>query len=94
MKANVSLEKFKGKELYRGKGCPECFETGYKGRIGIFELMTLTDDLKRFILKTSDGGQIRDKALSLGTGMQLLKEDGLNKVLSGETTLEEVFRVT
>ncbi len=93
-KADITVEDLGGKSLYRGKGCPECFETGYKGRIGIFELMILSDELKRFILTTSDAGQIKEKALSLGLGMKVLKEDGLRKVIVGDTTLEEVFRVT
>jgi len=88
----VELE---GKQLYQGKGCPDCFETGYKGRIGIFELMILTDELKRFTLTTSDSGQIKTKALSMeDTEMTTLRNDGLRKVLAGQTTLEEVFRVT
>ncbi len=93
-KAGVDVDELGGRELFKGKGCPECFETGYKGRIGIFELMVLTDELKRFVLTTSDGGQIKEKALSLGVDMMTLKQDGLRKVLGGQTTLEEVFRVT
>lgn len=94
-KAGFNPVELEGKELYRGKGCPDCFETGYKGRIGIFELMILTDELKRFTLTTSDSGQIKSKALSMeDTEMTTLRNDGLRKVLAGQTTLEEVFRVT
>ena len=81
--------------LYRGQGCPECLHTGYQGRIGIFELMVMTDDLKNFILTTSDSNQIRQRALSSSTeGVLTLRQDGLQKILAGQTTLEEVFRVT
>lgn len=94
-KAGFDPVELEGKVLYRGKGCPDCFETGYKGRIGIFEVMILTDELKRFTLTTSDSGQIKNKALSMDdTGMTTLRNDGLRKVLAGQTTLEEVFRVT
>ncbi|WP_319550503.1 type II secretion system ATPase GspE [Desulfogranum marinum] len=94
-KAGFSVEDVGDKSLYRGKGCPECFETGYKGRIAIFELMILTDELKRFTLTTSDAGLIKQKALSMEeTGMITLRQDGLRKILTGQTTLEEVFRVT
>jgi len=69
--------------------------TGYKGRLGIFELMILNDPLKSLILRTSDSGEIRRQALaSLAMGMRTLRQDGLRKVLAGLTTLEEVFRVT
>jgi len=79
--------------LYRSTGCPECLNTGYQGRIGIFELMVMTDDLKNFILTSSDSNQIRKRALEAG-GMLTLRQDGLQKVMAGLTTLEEVFRVT
>jgi len=81
--------------LYRGKGCPECLNTGYQGRVGVFELMVLNEDLKNFILTTSDSNQIRKRALSSNEhGMLTLRQDGLRKVLAGVTTLEEVFRLT
>ncbi len=94
-KAGLTVEDVGDKRLYRGKGCPECFETGYKGRIAIFELMILTDELKQYTLTTSDAGLIKRKALSMEeTGMKTLRQDGLRKILAGQTTLEEVFRVT
>ncbi|MGD9947579.1 MAG: type II secretion system ATPase GspE [Desulfobulbus sp.] len=94
-RVGLSPIKFAGRELYRGAGCAHCLQTGYKGRIGIFELMTLTPAMKSVILTTSDAGQIKKQALSsLATGMMTLRQDGLRKVLAGLTTLEEVFRVT
>jgi general secretion pathway protein E len=93
--AGLSPVKFADRELFRGAGCSECLHTGYKGRIGIFELMSLTPAMKSLILTTSDAGQIKKQALSsLATGMMTLRQDGLRKVLAGMTTLEEVFRVT
>ena len=94
-KVGLSPIKFAGRELYRGVGCVQCLQTGYKGRIGIFELMSLTPAMKSLILTTSDAGQIKKQALSsLATGMMTLRQDGLRKVLAGMTTLEEIFRVT
>ena len=94
-RVGLSPIKFAGRELFRGAGCVECLQTGYKGRVGIFELMSLTPAMKSVILTTSDAGQIKKQALSsLATGMMTLRQDGLRKVLAGLTTLEEVFRVT
>ncbi len=94
-RAGLSPGRFGERDLYRGAGCMECLQTGYKGRIGIFELMAMTPAMKSLILTTSDAGQIKKQALaSLSTGMTTLRQDGLRKVLAGMTTLEEVFRVT
>jgi general secretion pathway protein E len=94
-RVGLSPIKFAGRELYRGVGCAQCLQTGYKGRVGIYELMNLTPAMKSLILSTSDAGQIKKQALSsLATGMMTLRQDGLRKVLAGLTTLEEVFRVT
>lgn len=94
-KSGFTQEEIGDNVLYQAKGCPECFGTGYKGRLGIFELMNFTDELKRFSLSTSDAGQIKKKALELDdVGMLTLRQDGLRNILAGETTLEEVFRVT
>ena len=82
-----------GRPLFRSRGCPECLNTGYQGRIGIFELMVMTEDMKNFILTTSDSNQIRRRALA-GDGMITLRQDGLQKVLAGMTTIEEIFRVS
>lgn len=93
--AQVGLapEDLEGRPLYKANGCNLCLNTGYQGRIGIFEVMIMTDDLKSFILTTSDSNQIRNRAIELGD-MLTLRQDGLQKVLAGLTTLEEVFRVT
>ena len=82
-----------GRPLFRSRGCSECLNTGYQGRIGIFELMVMNDDLKNFILTTSDSNQIQRKALASGN-MITLRQDGLQKVMAGLTTIEEVYRVT
>jgi general secretion pathway protein E len=78
--------------IYRVRGCENCFHTGYKGRMGIFEMMILDSSLKRVILKTYDSNQIKNEALS--RNMITLREDGVQKVLSGISTIEEILRVT
>ncbi|MEE8329956.1 MAG: type II secretion system ATPase GspE [Thermodesulfovibrionia bacterium] len=77
---------------YHGAGCGECRHTGYKGRIGIFEFMEITDEIRQFVLEKTSTDIIRRKAMSLG--MQVLRECGWQKVREGITTVEEVLRVT
>jgi general secretion pathway protein E len=78
--------------FYRAKGCPRCFGSGYKGRIGIYEIMVLNESLQSMILKSHDSHQIKREAVS--QGMTTLYDDGIQKVLEGTTTIEEVLRVT
>jgi general secretion pathway protein E len=88
----ISPESLDGKPIYRGKGCPACLQTGYKGRKGIFEFMLLDDAVKNVILKTSDANAIKRTAVE--RGMMTIRQDGAQKVIDGITTIEEVFRVT
>jgi type II secretory ATPase GspE/PulE/Tfp pilus assembly ATPase PilB-like protein len=77
---------------YRGRGCAACMNSGYKGRIAIFEYLSINDDIKHAILAKASADEIRQIAVK--AGMKLLKQDGLKKALQGETTIEEVLRVT
>ncbi len=77
--------------LYRGEGCETCRNTGYKGRIGIHELMRLNDEIAELIVRRAPLADIREAAKA--NGMHELREDGLEKVLQGITTPEEVMRV-
>lgn len=79
-------------ELTRGKGCESCAYTGYSGRIGIFEIFVITEEVQHLIYEQVGSSELRNKARELG--MRTLREDGLRKVIAGQTTLEEVFRVT
>ncbi len=79
-------------QFYKGFGCDNCLETGYLGRTGIFELLVIDDDIKELIIKQQGSHIIKEAAV--GKGMSTLREDGLHKALEGETTLEEVCRVT
>ena len=78
--------------LYRGKGCGKCNGKGYTGRTGIFEFLTIDDEIRHMITERTDAQSIKNLALS--RGMKTLRADGLGKVLTGITTLEEILRVT
>src|SRR5258708_30640749 len=72
-------------------GCDKCNQTGYAGRIGIYELLRLDDSIRAIVRTTGNIEQIRDTARS--NGMRLMQEDAVEKILSGVTTLEEILRV-
>jgi general secretion pathway protein E len=78
--------------LYRGAGCPECLETGYKGRTGIYEILLMSDAIKNTILRSSDSNTVKTQAVM--EGLHTLRQDGARKVEDGHTTIEEVLRVT
>jgi len=79
-------------QMSHGKGCKYCLQTGYRGRIGITEILILTPDVKEHILHRK--GELKIKAAGRAAGMVTMREDGLQKALSGLTSLEEVLRVT
>lgn len=87
----ITQNQIKNSIIYKSKGCEKCLNTGYKGRIGIFEIMTLGYKLKNLILKTYDSYRIKEEALRLD--LVTLRQDGIQKVLNGITTIEEVLRV-
>ncbi len=88
----IDPDRIRGKTVYKARGCPNCFNTGYRGRIAIFEIMVMNSRLKSLILKAYDANQIKNEAL--GMDMITLRDDGIEKVLKGLTTIEEVLRVT
>ena len=79
-------------ELYQSIGCEECDGTGYKGRTGLVELLTITDRMRQAILESSDASRLR--SIAREEGVLSLREDGLHKAMQGVTTVEEVDRVT
>ncbi len=79
-------------QLHRGAGCPNCSMTGYSGRMGIYEIFLINEEVQYLIFEEVQSSELRRKARELG--MRTLREDGLRKVIAGSTTLEEVFRVT
>jgi type IV pilus assembly protein PilB len=82
----------KGKTFYRRKGCAACRKSGYKGRTGIFEFFALNDELRRLILEKKPAQVLREVATK--AGMRSLREDGLDKIYKGITTVEEVVSQT
>jgi general secretion pathway protein E len=83
---------YQGEPVYRGRGCRECRNTGYRGRKGIFELMVVNDDVRELVLQRASSGKITVEAKK--GGMIQLREDGWNKVRKGITTLKEVVQAT
>ena len=78
--------------LFKGAGCRSCRQSGYRGRLGLFELLVASDPLRELIVARENAMRIRQQALK--EGMVTLRQDGWRKVLAGMTTLEEVCRVT
>jgi len=79
-------------KFYKGKGCPQCNQTGYKGRVAIVEVLAVTDNLKKIIASGELGQGVKEEFLA--QGMLSMKQDGLLKALRGITTVEEVMRAT
>ena len=91
LKAIAPDKNWKDLVFYRGKGCDQCYGTGYQGRIGIFEIMPITPSISSLIVHGADSQTLRDRANK--EGMITMLEDGLEKVFMGITTIEEVMRV-
>jgi type II secretory ATPase GspE/PulE/Tfp pilus assembly ATPase PilB-like protein len=79
-------------ELHRGAGCEKCQGIGYLGRMGIFEQMVVTEDIRLAITEGRPHSKIRE--LAMKNGMKTLREDGFRYILQGKTTVEELLRVT
>jgi type IV pilus assembly protein PilB len=82
----------RGKKFYKGKGCEACNNTGYKGRVGLFELMIMNDDLRDMIMRNASTDDLRDRAKSFG--MVPLRDAGMDAVYAGMTTVDEIVRET
>jgi type II secretory ATPase GspE/PulE/Tfp pilus assembly ATPase PilB-like protein len=78
--------------LYRGAGCQECRNTGYRGRTGIYELFVITEDVRSLMLRRASSREIRRHAIE--EGMNTLRLDGWQRAREGVTTIEEILRVT
>ena len=79
-------------KTYKGRGCEKCNNTGYKGRVGLYEVMEVTDSLRELILIGASALELRKRAIE--EGMITLRESGLHKIRNGITTVEEVVRET
>ena len=89
---DIGLMKELGVKFYRGKGCPKCMNTGYKGRIGIFELMIMDENIRKLTIAKASHEEVKKQAVA--SGMITLKQDGIKKIKEGITTVEEMLRVT
>ena len=81
-----------GFKLYKGRGCPTCNNTGYRGRVGLYEVMEISDEIRELILAGASSMELKKKAID--EGMISLRLSGLQKVRDGLTTVEEVVRET
>jgi general secretion pathway protein E/type IV pilus assembly protein PilB len=81
-----------GTRFKRGKGCDNCRQTGYQGRLAIYEICVINEAMRRLIVQKRDGGDLKQAAVT--QGMQTLRQDGWRRVGQGKTTIEEVVRVT
>ncbi|MBN1269617.1 MAG: Flp pilus assembly complex ATPase component TadA, partial [Kiritimatiellae bacterium] len=87
-----AAQQFAQAQLFRGRGCTDCMFSGFRGRVGIFEIFVVNDEVRHLIFERVSASELRTKARELG--MRTLREDGLRKVVAGATTLDEVLRVT
>jgi type IV pilus assembly protein PilB len=92
MDLGVSPDEVKNFPVYRGKGCPICNGTGYKGRIGLYEVMPMREEVKELVLARASTSEIKKEAIRLG--MKTLRSSGILKVKEGVTTIEEILRTT
>jgi type IV pilus assembly protein PilB len=92
MEVGLSADDAKKLKTYKGQGCSTCNNTGYKGRIGLYEVMEINDEIRELILIGASALELRKKAIE--DGMITLRESGLQKIRDGLTTLEEVVRET
>ena len=87
--ARIPTEILQNPIFYEAVGCPECDNIGYKGRVGIYEILEITPNVKRMILDGASATMINDVAIT--DGMISLEQDGIIKALNGKTSLDEVY---
>jgi len=85
-------EMLANRQFYAGRGCDNCAKTGYRGRLGIFEILEITESIRELIAAGEPSGVIRERAIQ--QGMRTLREDGLRSIFTGATSVEEVIRYT
>ncbi|MCK4300133.1 MAG: pilus assembly protein PilB, partial [Planctomycetes bacterium] len=88
----LTREQVAGRTFYYGKGCEQCMSTGYRGRIGVFEIMVMDDRLREIIMQRSSTNVLRQAGVE--RGMRTLRQAGLLHIYDGITTIEEVVRAT
>jgi type II secretory ATPase GspE/PulE/Tfp pilus assembly ATPase PilB-like protein len=88
----IDPKRFEGAKMVQAVGCPKCFNTGYKGRGALMEILLVDDAIRQIMLQQSSAGAIRDQAIK--NGMTTLREVGLQRVFDGITSIEEILMVT
>ena len=88
----IPPDEVKSFPVYKGKGCPLCNNTGYKGRVGLYEVMTMKEEIKELVLSRASTSEVKKEAIRLG--MKTLRQSGIAKIKEGVTTIEEVLRST
>jgi len=90
--AGVSAEEAKGFVCYKGAGCPKCNGTGYKGRVGFYQVLPMLEPIRELILNGANTAEIKRESMRLG--IKTMRQSGLTKMMEGVTSLEEVLRTT
>ena len=88
----MTSDQLEGKKFYRGKGCEKCNRSGYKGRLGIYELLIMNDEMRDMIIRNASTEELREAARR--NGMVTLRESGMESIFMGQTTADEVIRET
>jgi type II secretory ATPase GspE/PulE/Tfp pilus assembly ATPase PilB-like protein len=92
LKENIPVELLDDhRDFFMGKGCSVCHDTGYRGRMGIYEILEMSDFIREAIMRRADANEI--KKIAVKNGMITLLEDGFKKAIAGQTTIEEILRV-
>ena len=92
MELNLRPDDVAGHRFHYGRGCDFCNSTGYRGRVGIYEIMAFDDDLREMVMKNASTSVLREEARR--RGMRTLRESGLLAIYDGITTIEEVVKET
>ena len=92
LQLNLTPGEIGDRKFYYGAGCDRCNRTGYKGRIGIYELMTMNDPVRELINQRAPSVVLKQKSVELG--MTTLRQDGIRSIFEGHTTIEEVLKYT
>ncbi|WP_353683930.1 type IV-A pilus assembly ATPase PilB [Thermodesulfovibrio sp. 3907-1M] len=92
IKLGFPEDRIEGLKIYEAKGCPECNQTGYRGRMALYEVMPIKEEIRELILTGASAREIKKEAVKLG--MLTLRQSGIRKIMAGITSIEEVLRVT
>ncbi|GAB5045695.1 type IV-A pilus assembly ATPase PilB [Thermodesulfovibrio sp. TK110] len=92
LKLGFPKDRLDGLKIYEAKGCNECNKTGYRGRIAVYEVMPIREEIRELILTGASASEIKKEAMKLG--MLTLRQSGIRKIMAGTTSIEEVLRVT